>query len=117
MSYRETGKEYLDKAHEAIEAGDYLQASEKLWGGAALTVKAVAEDRGWEHHGHALLYEIAERLSDETGDPEVSVLFRLAGQLHTNFYENWLPRATVIRGEDEVELLIDKLEGALDAQR
>ncbi len=115
MTYADISREYLESAQEAIGQGDYRQASEKLWGSAAVMVKAVAERRGWEHGGHALLFQAVRRLSDETGDPELSLLFRLAGQLHMNFYENWLPPEDVVQALGEVKRFLGRLEASLNA--
>ena len=38
-------RDLLGKAHQALEDGDLIQASEKGWGAAAQAVKAVAERR------------------------------------------------------------------------
>ena len=115
MSYLDVSRTYLEHGKDLLEREDYRQASEKLWGAAAVTVKAVAEKRGWEHDGHRLLYQVIRRLSDETGDLELSLLFRAAGQLHINFYEGWLPPDDVEQASDEVEQLLRKLEATLDA--
>ena len=58
---------------------------------------------------------MVRRLTEETEDPELSSLFRLAGQLHTNFYENWLPPEDVVQASGEVKQLLDKLEALLNA--
>ena len=109
LNYREASQEYLQHAHQALEEGDYPQASEKLWGAAAVMVKAVAESRGWPHNGHNQLFSAINRLADETGDEELPTLFRAAGFLHTNFYERWLPPEDVARAAGEVNRLLQKL--------
>ena len=43
---RRLGEKYLAEAKGLLNAGDFVQASEKLWGTAALTVKMVAAKRG-----------------------------------------------------------------------
>ncbi len=55
--YSGAGRDLLVKAREELAQGDVRQASEKGWGAAAQMVRAVAEQRGWEHTGHALLYQ------------------------------------------------------------
>ena len=115
MSYETVSRHHLKNAEEAIERGDYLQASEKLWGSAAVMVKAIAESRGWEHNGHASLYRVVRRLADETGDDRLSSLFRIAGQLHVNFYENLLPPEDVVQASGEVKELLKKLEDLVHA--
>ena len=111
--YRSTGYELLLKAEEALEEGDLLQASEKFWGASAQMAKALAERRGWEHSSHASLFDVIGRLASETGDDELRDLFLEAGQLHTNFYENWLRADMVKRVGERVRELVQRLERVL----
>ena len=106
-------REFLTKAQEEVTRGELTQASEKGWGAAAQMVKAIAQERGWEHNGHFLLYQAVHNLVDETGDTQLVTLFQVAGNLHSNFYENWLPADVVRSGLDDVNELVDKLEGLL----
>ena len=85
-----TGQDFLAKAEEALAQDDLLQASEKGWGAAARMVKAVAEGRGWEHSGHRELFQVVNRLANESGDLELRHLFHITNSLHSNFYENWM---------------------------
>ena len=56
--YRSTSTLLFDQAMVELEAGDLLQASEKLWGAAAQALKSVAERRGLKHDSHAQFYNI-----------------------------------------------------------
>ncbi len=112
-TYRTASRELIGQANRELAAGDSRQASEKAWGSAAQMVKAVAQDRGWQHNNHILLFQNATRLAEETGDRQIMNLFHVAGSLHTNFYENWLPPAMVDSGIQDVEMLLDKLEPLL----
>ena len=115
---------YLNEAEELIKKKDYVQAqpfkkaltekaSLKLWGAAAEMVKVVAAKRGVEIKSHRELYKFVAKLRTELGDPELSRLFGLAGVLHQNFYENWLPPATVVDHAEAVKELVAKLKRAL----
>jgi len=115
---------YLDEAEELIKKKDYVQAqpfkkaltekaSLKLWGAAAEMVKVVAAKRGIEIKSHRELYKFVAKLKTEPGDPELLRLFSLAGALHQNFYENWLPPATVVDHAEAVKELVAKLKRAL----
>ena len=64
------------------------QASEKGWGAAALMLKAIAEQRGWEHGKHRHLSRVASRLRAETGDHDIYRWYQVADTLHGNFYED-----------------------------
>ena len=105
-----TDRHFMAKAGGYLADGDLLQASEKGWGAAAQTVKAVAEHRGWSHDGHRQLYTAIDRLADETGDRRLRMLFRSANSLRQNFYEDWMTRDAVEDGLRDVEELVDKLQ-------
>ena len=109
----ETSRRMLEQAGRELDAGDVLQASEKGWGAAAHTVKAIAEQRGWLHERHGHLFGVAGRVADELEQPRIQDLFRLASTLHTNFYEGWLTEEDVERGLGQVEELLSLLEGAM----
>ena len=113
QKYRDASSHLLAQARSELHAGDVRQASEKGWGAAAQMVKAIAEQRGWEHDSPALLFDVVRDVQRTTGDPDLRRLFRLANALHINFYEDWLDRVDVAEGLDDVERLLDKLEPAL----
>ena len=100
--YRRAAVHLLRQARQELALGDTRQASEKGWGAAAQAVKAVAEIRGWEHKSHYLLYEAVHRTACETGNEELDTFFHVAGNLHHNFYENWMPAGSVSVGLDDV---------------
>ena len=108
--YNTTGRNFIARARLYLAEGDLLQASEKGWGAAAQMVKSVAEARGWAHNGHRELWRVVNRLVAETGDAQVRTAFTMAGALHTNFYEGWLPRENVADYLDQIEDLLPKLE-------
>ncbi len=114
-SYNGRSRIYLAQASEELAKADLCQASEKGWGAAAEIVKAVAEARGWEHNGHRQLYGIVSSLADETNDEELRNRFAAAGQLHTNFYEDWLDRATVEALLKQVTRFVERMESLLAA--
>lgn len=70
----------------------------------------MAERRGWPHDGHGKLYEVISRLVAETGDRDLRDLFAYAGNLHTNFSENWQTADFVEQGLERVGALVQKLE-------
>ena len=109
------GRTFLSQAFEELDAGDLLQASEKGWGAAAQMVKAVAVERGWEHHRHKELRLAINELHKETNGPEINLGFSVAEALKTNFYEDWLGVRTVKDYLDCVSVLVGQLEGILDA--
>ncbi len=113
-TYQERSREFLTRASEELDA-DLAQASEKGWGAAAAIVKAVAAERGWVHRSHRSLYAVVNNLENETGDTELGTLFGVAGDLHTNFYENWYPRTFVESRLRDVARFVTKVEVLLSS--
>ena len=107
----------MEQANEELARDDLRQASEKGWGAASQIVKAVAEERGWEHRGHWYLHNVVSRLAELNGDREFMTLFSGANHLHTNFYEGWLDRSTVTHCLEQVTRFIEKVEALLDQGR
>ena len=108
--YHQLSQKNLQDGEALLREGDHHQASEKFWGAAASKVKAIADQRGWEHRGHRDLYRVISRLVEETGRPELIRLFGSAGHLHTNFYEDWLPPDQVTELADQVRVLLQELD-------
>ena len=115
LEYLQLSQKTLQDAEALLARGDYHQASEKFWGAAAVMVKAIADQRGWPHGSHRDLYRVINRLVEETGQGELVDLFSLAGHLHTNFYEDWLPPEHVTRLAASVRELVDVLGSAVAA--
>ena len=109
LKYQAAASTFLQQAFAEVEAGDLRQASEKGWGAAVETVRAVAEHRGWEHGSRDSLFEVASRLAQETGDFNVIYDFSGASALHTNFYEGWLREEMVHNGLYQVQRLVETL--------
>ena len=108
--YREASRYLLAQARSELDAGDVRQASEKGWGAAAQMLKAIAEQRGWEHERHRHFSRVASRLRYELGDGDLYRQFRVAEGLHENFYEDTLETEDVALDLGDVALLLDKLE-------
>ena len=107
--YRKLMSKYLEEAEALLEKGDYIQASEKLWGASAESVKVVAAERGIELKTHRDLWEFVAKLSSEMRDPEVNKLFLEANYLHQNFYEGILPPEAVKAGAESVKEFMEKI--------
>ena len=101
---------YIQQAEEEFQKGDLTQASEKAWGAVALAVKSIAEQRGWLHNRHDLLYAISEQVADEMGRRNLTNLFRSAGQLHVNYYEEWMLEGHVRGAIDDAKTYLQELE-------
>ena len=105
QQYQQASERFLAQARQELAEGDLAQASEKGWGATAQMLKAVAEQRGWEHHRHRHYHRAASRIRAETGDGEIRRFFDSASALHENFYED----DEVAERLDDVEALMDRL--------
>ena len=98
-------------AGEEFETGELFLVSEMIWGAVAHYLKSIAKYRGWPNETHRDLNDIATDLAYETEDPNrIVYLYESAGQLHVNFYEDWLSDAAVAKGMNDAEELILRLE-------
>ena len=111
--YERLNGKYIREAERLLAKKDYAQASERMWGAAAEIVKAVATKRGVELGAHASLWSFVERLHKENPDLNLMHEFSYAGNLHTNFYENWLSPGYVNEGLAVVKGFIIKLKKML----
>ena len=113
QAYQQASQRFLAQAKEELAAGDLQQASEKGWGAAAQMIKAIAEQRSWEHGKHRHYHRIISRLRAETGDRDVCRFFSVANDLHGNFYENEMSAEDITESLDDVQALLDRLETLL----
>ena len=88
IRYAEISQYLIEQAQEELDRGDLIQASEKSWGAVAHSVKAMAQERGWNHGRHDLLGDVVAQVAEERGRPDLLTLFVSASSLHYNFYEH-----------------------------
>ena len=86
--YEEMSRHLLRQAEDELDQGDALQASEKIWGATAHALKAVAQQRGWNHRFHNHLRAAAFYLAVERYRPDWNIIFNSLDHMHTNFYEH-----------------------------
>ena len=113
QTYQQASQRFLAQAKQELAAGDLQQASEKGWGAVAQMLKAIAEQRSWEHGKHRHLSRAASRLRAETGDRDVYRFFSVANDLHGNFYENEMSAEDIAESLDDVQALLDRIETLL----
>ena len=111
--YEALGDFFLQDAKELLSQRNRVQASEKLWGAAALTLKAIAAKRGLKLEKHGSLWTFLNTLAQESRDKEFIRLFNIANALHRNFYEDEMPMEAVEISAGDIERLIAKLKGIL----
>ena len=111
--YRSLGEKYLAEARKFLDRRDLAQASEKLWGASALTVKALAAERGLRLERHGSLWNFVSQISKEVGDEDILRSFHVANSLHRNFYEHQMDEGAIEVAMKDVERLVAKLRGLM----
>ncbi|RUM47275.1 MAG: hypothetical protein DSY37_03235 [Hyperthermus sp.] len=95
LEYIEAAMDLLGQARGELGKGNVRQASEKLWGAAALAVKAYAYWRdGKRLTSHGELWEYMRLMVKELGS-WVRGAWMYANGMHTCFYEGWCARDDV----------------------
>jgi len=109
--YAEAAEELLEQAGEELEKGDLRQASEKIWGSAALIVKAYAFRRERKTLiKHSQLWKYKSMLAEELGDWVIDA-WLIADSMHKNFYEGVAGEEDVRRALQHVERLVEAVVG------
>ena len=108
--YGAMSQEYMARAEDYLAQGDLKQASEKSWGATACALKSIAEQRGWQHQSHSLLFDISSQVADEQEQPELRDMFMEANAMHQNYHENWMPEEMVQQGVGRVRVYLTELE-------
>ncbi len=109
VEYIEVAKELLEEAREELEGGNIRRAAEKVWGAAALTVKAYAmwrDRKGLASHGELWLY--SKRIMEEFGE-WVYDAWMAANGMHTCFYEGWCIKEHVEHALKRVRRLVEEV--------
>jgi len=89
VEYAEAAEQLLDEAREELRKGNVRQAAEKLWGAAALAVKAYAYWKdGKRLSSHSELWEYKRKMVKELGE-WVGDAWARAAEMHVCFYEGW----------------------------
>ena len=110
--HEETSRRFLSQAREEFDDGDLVQASEKAWGAVAHYIKAISEERGWEHNHHGKVLRNATLiLGDPAPESRHIELLGLVQGLHQNFYEGGWTREMVDAGLIGAGELIEALAG------
>ena len=109
LEYIEAAEDLLKEAREELGKGNARQAAEKLWGAAALAVKAYAYWReGKRLTSHAELWEWKRRLEEELGE-WVHDSWMNATSMHVCFYEGWCNGKDVKNAYKRIEKLVKEV--------
>jgi len=109
VEYIEAARELLDEARQELARGDVRQAAEKVWGAAALAIKAYASWReGKRLTSHGELWHYSKKLMDELGEWIHDAWMSAAG-MHICFYEGWCTQKHVEEAMKRVEKLVKEV--------
>ena len=112
-AYWEVAEHYLARAEEELARGELREASEKVWGAAALAIKAHTLAReGKRLTSHGGLWEHKENVAAELGE-WVRDVWAHATSMHVNFYEGWATEADVREALRQVERLVRAVRTAI----
>lgn len=112
-THLEQSRALLKQASEGLEAGNLHRAAESGWYAALEVLKAVAEERGWEHYSERQVVGVFSKLAAETRSAKLRHQFSSAFMLHTFFGEGWLEEDWVKRELDYVREFVAEVEGLL----
>ena len=107
--HEQTAREFLAASDREFEAGDLLQASEKLWGAASHAVMAAALQREWPCNSHRAMNNAVQKIAQETGDNQLTLQFSVAEKFHINFYHNAVPDFQVENDRPTVHEFVDRM--------
>ncbi len=107
--HRDTARKFLADADREFAAGEYLQASEKMWGAAAHAIMAVAQQRGWKFGSHRRMLEAARRIANELDDDALRAGIASARLFHSNFYHDHMEEEELEPTAEDVRRYVDKM--------
>ena len=105
----ETARQFISDADREYEAGDMLQASEKLWGAASHVVIAEMQRREMKTSGHRAMILAVRRIAEEHGDIELRPGFAAARALHANFYHGFMEDYEYAENRELVRRFVDRM--------
>ena len=91
--HKATAMEFLAASDREFEAGDTLQASEKLWGAATHALMSLMTEEIKLEKGHRDFSVAVRRLAEERGDQQIQLGYIIAEMFFYNsqygFMEDW----------------------------
>ena len=108
--YAAAASSLIEEAINELKKENTRQAAEKVWGAAALTVKAYASWKdGKRLTSHGELWEYKRKLGAELGDWAGDAWAR-AVEMHVCFYEGWCNKSDIEQAITKVKNLAEKVK-------
>ena len=112
--YLKLNEKYVNDANDCLKKGDYVQASEKLWGATVTIVKAIAAQRQKTIKTHEGISFFMAQIAKELKDQSINSVSLIADGLHQNFYEGTKPPDTVKKGATVVKHFVTRMRNQFD---
>ena len=110
-TYTATSWAFMDRAANALTAGDLLRASRQGWCATAVMLRGIAQARGWRYTDFYGLDGVMNRLAAEYDDAEdLDLGFDAAIALEMNAYEDTESRLGVEICLADIAKLLRQLE-------
>lgn len=115
-TYLEKSKALMKQAYADLEADDLYYAAENGWNAVLEILKAVAEERGWEHGSERQILIASSKLASEAQSPTLRNRFDAAIMLRTYSGEGWLERDWIKGNLDEARDYVAEVEGLVNGR-
>ena len=115
-TYLEQSRALMKQAYADLEAGDLYHAAENGWNAVLEILKAVAEERGWEHDSERQVLGVSSKLASEAKSATLRDRFNAAFMLRTYFGEGWLEKDWIKRELDEVQDFVSEVAGLVNGR-
>ena len=105
-------RDFLARSKEYLAEGDLHQSSEKGWGAAFHTIKAVAAANGWEYEHHDQFDRVVVNASHRYRQPSLIRMSDAAHALHVSFYkrEEFIDAGATRQRIADIESMVNMLE-------
>ena len=112
--YLKLNSKYVKDANECLKKGDYVQASEKLWGATVTIVKAIAAQRKKTIKTHEGISFFMAQIAKELKDQSINSIGLIADGLHQNFYEGTRHPDSIKKGATTIKHFIKRMRNRFD---
>ena len=103
-------RRFLEHARTELDQDRRLQASQKIWGAVAHSLKSIGEQRLWNHHNNQNVKDIGYHLAKEFGRRHFNTHVELADTMHLNFYKNESESDVIRHHLEEAEKFVGELD-------
>lgn len=102
----------LAHAPAMLEAGDRLQASEKIWGAVSHAVTAFAMRKKWAQSTYSDKQDIIRYISEQTDSPRINLLYDSVCCYRVNLHGDAKDDADIAIGIQRAQELVELLDAA-----